>query len=226
MLHFNNLTFYAIPTLPDEWKAPTWLTIELGIFAGRLYFEFEEYAGLRKYLGFVDADEGITAKLADLTVDRRNDTASLIPSVDDIDEFATGEDGKKVADNVRRSRGQSFTAKPLTFLQEWLAIRRKGQDFVHTPMGHVCQGKALKASHPFFARRVKAERHGNDIEKVKMSHNVSKKLGGKELGGADDGCESECSVGDEIGFGLEDGFDDGDGHDGKEGTDVDREVDM
>ena len=226
MLHFNDLTFYAIPTLPDEWKAPKWLTIELGIFAGRLYFEFEEYAGLRKYLGFVDTDEGIIAKLGDLTVDRRNDTASPISSVDGIDEFATDEDGKKVADNIRRSHGQSFTAKPLTFLQEWLAIRRKGQDFVHTPMGHVCQGKALKASHPFFTTRVKAEQDGNDIEKAKMSHGVSNKLGGKELGGLDDGYESECSVDDEVGFGVEDGFDDGDGHDGKEGTDVDREADM
>lgn len=226
MLHFNNLTFYAIPTLPDEWKAPTWLTIELGIFAGRLYFEFEEYAGLRKYLGFVDADEGIIAKLGDLMVDRRNDTASPMPLVDGIEEYATDEDCKKVADNVKRSHGQSFTAKPLTFLQEWLAIRRKGQDFVHTPMGHVCQGKSLKANHPFFVTRVKVERDGNNIEKAKMSHGVSKKLGGKELGGLDDGYESECSVDDEVGFGVEDGFDNGDGHDGKEGTDVDRGVDM
>ena len=31
-------------------------------------------------------------------------------------------------------------------------MRRKGQDFVHTPMGHVCQGKPLAASHPFFSR--------------------------------------------------------------------------
>ena len=47
MLHFNDPTYQAIPPLPDGWKAPTWLTIELGILGGRLYFEFEEYAAPR-----------------------------------------------------------------------------------------------------------------------------------------------------------------------------------
>src|SRR5436853_6400315 len=56
MLHFNDLIYYAIPPLPDGWKALTWLIIKLGILSGRLYFEFEEYAALRKYLGFSDAE--------------------------------------------------------------------------------------------------------------------------------------------------------------------------
>ena len=48
---------------------------------------------------------------------------------------------------------RSFTEKPLSFMQEWLAVRRKGQDFMHTPMGYVCQGRQLRVSHPFFAGR-------------------------------------------------------------------------
>jgi hypothetical protein len=39
MLHFNSLDYYAIPSLPKGWKAPGWLMIELGIFAGRLCFQ-------------------------------------------------------------------------------------------------------------------------------------------------------------------------------------------
>ncbi|RAL14699.1 uncharacterized protein BO97DRAFT_465286 [Aspergillus homomorphus CBS 101889] len=38
----------------------------------------------------------------------------------------------------------------MEFLQEWLALRRQGQDISHTPMGYVCQGLALRADHPFF----------------------------------------------------------------------------
>ena len=49
------------------------------------------------------------------------------------------------------AQDQTFTAKPLAFLQDWLAVRRKGQDFTHTPMGWVCQGKKLAANHPFFS---------------------------------------------------------------------------
>jgi hypothetical protein len=46
----------------------------------------------------------------------------------------------------------AFTKKPLTFLQEWLAVRRKGQDFSHTPMGFICQGQKLLENHPFFQK--------------------------------------------------------------------------
>ncbi|CAO2650176.1 Nn.00g014680.m01.CDS01 [Neocucurbitaria sp. VM-36] len=45
---------------------------------------------------------------------------------------------------------QAFAQKPLTFLHEWIALRRKGQDFEHTPMGFVTTGKPLTANHPFF----------------------------------------------------------------------------
>ena len=65
MTHFDNLDYYTIPALPSGWKPPTWLRIELGIFAGRLYFDFEDYAPLCDYLG-LDADDtrknGTTAR--------------------------------------------------------------------------------------------------------------------------------------------------------------------
>jgi hypothetical protein len=142
MLHFSNLGYYAVPTLPNGWKPPTWLTIELGILAGRLYFEFDEYSELRKYLGFHEDDE----KLAENS-DGAVRSIELLVTDGAADDTA---DGAEMATRARQA--QSFTAKPLTFLQEWLAVRRKGQDFSHTPMGHVCQGKLLTASHPFFTR--------------------------------------------------------------------------
>jgi len=135
MLRFNRLDYYTVPILPPAWKAPTWLPIQLGIFAGRLYFDYGEYDALREYLGLPDT----TSKLTD-------------PSCDTVPQHEL--DLKGGADNgaiiTMETVPQSFTVKPLTFLQEWLAIRRKGQDFAQTPMGYVCQGKPLAASHPFF----------------------------------------------------------------------------
>lgn len=141
MLHFNGLQYYAMPDLPTGWKPPTWLRIELGLFAGRLYFEYFEYRGLCNYLDLREA----AAKLAgtDMTVA----SAELYGTEGAVEDAA--DDAEM---DMRARQTQSFTTKPLSFLQEWLAVRRKGQDFVHTPMGHVCQEKPLTASHPFFIR--------------------------------------------------------------------------
>lgn len=147
MLQFNDLKYYAVPNLPKSWTAPTWLKIELGIFAGRLYFEYEEYANLCKFLG-VRESEG---KLEEMDIDEPMSSAEQ-----PADQFSAEEPAEDTADEVEADTKskplQSFTSKPLTFLHEWLAVRRKGQDFAHTPMGHVCQGKPLTASHPFFGK--------------------------------------------------------------------------
>jgi hypothetical protein len=114
MLQFNNLDYYAMPPLPHYFKAPIWLKVELGMFAGRLYFEWDEYQEIMSYLGI---------------------------------QVASHED----KDGVQSKSRKPFTAKPLAFLHEWLAVRRKGQDFEHTPMGFVATGKPLYAGHPFFS---------------------------------------------------------------------------
>ncbi|KAF3228501.1 hypothetical protein TWF106_007534 [Orbilia oligospora] len=110
MVQFDTLKFLSIPPLPEGWKPPAKLSVELGIIAGRLYFAFEHSPDLKDYL--------------DLT------NESLEESI--------------MAEAV------VFTRKPLSFLQEWLTLKRKGQDFLHTPMGYLCQSKALLKSHPFF----------------------------------------------------------------------------
>ncbi|RDW74456.1 uncharacterized protein DSM5745_07118 [Aspergillus mulundensis] len=48
----------------------------------------------------------------------------------------------------------AFTKNRLNFMQEWLAIRRQGQDITDTPMGYICQNWPLRSDHPFFTARV------------------------------------------------------------------------
>lgn len=39
---------------------------------------------------------------------------------------------------------------PIDFTRDWLALRRKGQDITHTPLGHLCNGRRLHQAHRFF----------------------------------------------------------------------------
>jgi hypothetical protein len=50
MLQFSGLQYYSIPALQSDYIIPQSLTIELGIFAGRLYMTYEECAPLVKYI--------------------------------------------------------------------------------------------------------------------------------------------------------------------------------
>jgi hypothetical protein len=127
MLHFGGLKFYSVPALPQPWEAPMWLKLELGIFAGRLYFDFSEYSAMLDFLGI--RHTGGRLEISDEAEDDSDDASmSAAPEA-----------------------GKVFTRRPLTFLQEWLAIRRNGQNFDQTPMGFVCQGRVLDSSHHFFA---------------------------------------------------------------------------
>ena len=168
MLHFNGLQYYAVPSLPTAWKAPTWLKIELGIFAGRLYFDYEEYDDLCKYLGFQEA----AVRLAESTDDS--------VAIDELDE--TGERLGNVINEreivTRAQQLQSFTKQPLIFLREWLTLRRKGQDFGHTPMGYVCQGKPLTANHPFFSKSESGGLTNTEYTDMRDDSGLGRNVGG------------------------------------------------
>ncbi len=157
MLHFNRLNYYSVPSLPKDWQAPGWLTAELGLFAGRLYFEWNEYAAVRKILGIEEEGD-------DEELEERMDGLQLDGTLDDI----VAETSASEAES-RSSKKSSvgFTSKPILFLQEWLAVRRRGQDFVPTPMGFITQGKPLEADHPFF-QRTEAERASDLSKERKM----------------------------------------------------------
>ncbi|KAF9634247.1 hypothetical protein BFW01_g5142 [Lasiodiplodia theobromae] len=113
MSHFNRLDYYAVPSTPVNYKMPQWLITHLGMFAGRLYFGFEEYEAITTFIQGNQQSDG-----------RPGDQDLALPSI---------------ASNL------------IVFLQEWITVRRKGQEFTHTPMGYVCDGKLLSAQHPFFS---------------------------------------------------------------------------
>jgi hypothetical protein len=77
MLHFNNLTFHATPPLPPGFQAPIWLKVQLGIIAGRLYFEWNEYKELRIFLGLADEDEPDDLELVPVPYDTSSEEDRL-----------------------------------------------------------------------------------------------------------------------------------------------------
>lgn len=124
MLHFNDMSYYAIPSLPTGYQIPTWLQIEVGFFAGRIYFEWHEYEGILRFLGLAPR------------ATKESSTDSNI---------ANGENfGYKQSCHT-------FTDKPLAFLQDWVSARRKMQDWSSSPVGFIVSGKTLHAHHTFFA---------------------------------------------------------------------------
>jgi hypothetical protein len=147
MLQFNDLKFYAIPTLPIDWEAPAWLKVELGLFAGRLYFDFSEYELLCQYLGVKESSASLEEE-----------------DEEDLELNPLAIDG--IVEEAPRKELKLFARKPLTFMHEWLALRRKGQDFASTPMGHVCQGKPLRSDHPFFRKPETREADTTQIRRV------------------------------------------------------------
>jgi hypothetical protein len=133
MVVFNTLSFYSIPKLPDGWTAPPWLSVEVGIYAGRLYFGWGEYAAVCDFLGL--HEESLVFE----------EDAEANSDLDERTESTLQVDGAS-----ENRRAKTFTARPLAFLQEWLAVRRRGQDYTHTPMGFITQGKALHQDLAFF----------------------------------------------------------------------------
>ncbi|KAI0428983.1 hypothetical protein F5Y09DRAFT_357255 [Xylaria sp. FL1042] len=97
MVHFNNLKFYSYPELPAEHTVPERIRIELGILAGRLYVDKDEWKGVAEY----------------------------VRGTNDPDKIA---------------------ADPAAFVLEWLTIRRKAVNVLHTHMGYICTGREMESA--------------------------------------------------------------------------------
>lgn len=197
MLHFNDFRYYAVPSLPVDWQPPMWLRVELGIFSGRLYFEFAEYSSILGFLG-VKEGSGIDEGEED---DDEDHTA--VGEVDGTHESLeqTNEINLKKQPNVT----VTFTRKPLAFLQEWLSIRRKGQDFAQTPMGFVCQGKPLLESHPFFSKPDQEKKQPGQVKRSRVPQ-ISEEDGND----VDEEFCGDDAYGVEVGVDEPDNFDDND----------------
>ncbi|KAK7420618.1 hypothetical protein QQZ08_010310 [Neonectria magnoliae] len=99
---------------------PQWLSIEIGVLAGRLCFDYSEYAPLVAWLG----------------IDQETESSRQLPN-------------GPSQETVTVARGL-FIDQPLKFLMEWLTYRRQTLDIMHTPMGYVCQRRNLHSDHSFF----------------------------------------------------------------------------
>ncbi|RKF57979.1 putative p-loop containing nucleoside triphosphate hydrolase [Erysiphe neolycopersici] len=131
MLIFNDFNHYSLPPLPSSWCAPYWLRIEVGILTGRLYFDYIEYPIILETIGVKESDGKIIENRYNQGEHPQNSSAGLLKAEKAL---------------------KGFTSKPLCFLQEWLALRAQGQDFNHTPMGLICQGRPVKANDLSFTR--------------------------------------------------------------------------
>ena len=126
MLVFDTLRLYAVPSLPASWRAPTWLVRDLGTFAGRLYFDFNNQSrAIYQTLGLpppASISEDLPGELTEM------DMWHELPFGDQKEEVKEG----------------PFCKDPLLFMQEWLAIRRKGQDFSQSMVGQLIRGRRLE----------------------------------------------------------------------------------
>ncbi|KAF3221091.1 hypothetical protein TWF106_006416 [Orbilia oligospora] len=59
-------------------------------------------------------------------------------------------DSKEANQEKSQAKAMALTSRPLEFLREWLMLKQKGQDFLHTPMGYLCQNKVLSQTLTFF----------------------------------------------------------------------------
>lgn len=145
MLHFNTLKFYSLPSLPKDWHPSKRFVTELGYFAGRLYFEWSEYDTICTILGIDASTPGVDE--LDISETDTTDSSIVNPSTEMTSQ---GFDGSTEFSNKSELKQNGLTPKPYTFTQEYLAVRRRGQDFTHTPMGFLCSGKPLNQGNPFF----------------------------------------------------------------------------
>jgi hypothetical protein len=121
MLSFNRFQYYSLPSLPTAHSFPEWFRIELGILAGRLYVDMAEWDSLASYL---QSPSEVTECLGK----------------DDVRPEQTH--------GVDLGPGK-FADDPAAFLLEWITVRRKAQDVLHTPIGYICTGRTLGENHPF-----------------------------------------------------------------------------
>lgn len=123
MASFNDMNFYTVNSTPDDKPCSPSAVRDLNLFAGSLYLENEsEYESLRHFLGLVSQ----TRRAGEISV---------------------ASDGF-VAPNIRQTIGWPeycpFNNSPLPFLKGVYTLRRNGQGFAQTHMGHLLEGRALR----------------------------------------------------------------------------------
>lgn len=177
MLVFDTLKLYTVPSLPTNWRAPTWLVRDLGIFAGRLYFDFNDQArAVYQSLGLPPPPPA--------SID--GDDLSDEPSETDLWHQLPFDDDNDSREEGKETEGPFCNKDPLLFMQEWLAVRRKGQDFSQSMVGQLVRGRRLEEVNDDGGRGVE---EGDGCGRVEDGDDAGGD-GGREL-------EVEGDVGDE-----------------------------
>jgi hypothetical protein len=124
MVSFSDLQFYTPNARSNDVAFNLANARPLGLFAGSLYLDSKaEYEALRGNLGVIP---------------RHRHSESVPVQSDGFVEPATR---KKIG----WPGACHFTTSPLPFLKEVIALRRNGQGFGHTHMGHLLGGRELRA---------------------------------------------------------------------------------
>ncbi|KAK8044597.1 hypothetical protein PG993_004621 [Apiospora rasikravindrae] len=116
MASLQHLKLHVVPSLPDDWEAPSDLVMRLNLFAGQLYFEsFEEYKRTCAFLGLsTTPNEGSAAVAIDGFVGQSQYPDCL------------------------------FKESPTSFLHHIMAnVRRDRQDINRTHVGRMLTGEIL-----------------------------------------------------------------------------------
>lgn len=118
---YEDLMLYATPPPRMPWSPPVPLVDQLNIFAGQLYFrDYRAYDRVCRFLGLCLDDTGAS-------------NAEYIES-----------DGFVAKRHRQIMRMHSpFTTSPVLPLRALLALRRKGQSYLATHMGHILHGRPL-----------------------------------------------------------------------------------
>ncbi|KAE8369244.1 hypothetical protein BDV27DRAFT_153320 [Aspergillus caelatus] len=82
---------------------------------------------------------------------------------------STSATGAKISGNPAVDERGEFADDPLRFLQEWLAVTRKGREFGHTPAGYICQGRQLSKNHSIFKWSTKTTLMAEDISRLQIN---------------------------------------------------------
>nr|RBQ90595.1 hypothetical protein FVER53263_09945 [Fusarium verticillioides] len=128
LLEVGHLAYYPVPTPKKELAISSWLSIEIGLMAGRLYLPYDEYTQLRSCL---QVDE--MAEPSVITDNVHRSRKQILPNF-----------------------GVLNTQLLSRFLAEWIPYRSRSSDIMHNPMGYLLQNRDLPANHPFFTFKPKS----------------------------------------------------------------------
>ncbi|KAF4435229.1 very large low complexity [Fusarium acutatum] len=128
LLEVGTLSYYPVPTPKKELVIPSWLSIEIGLMAGRLYIPYDQYMQLRSCLIFDERAEASVIK-----DDAHRSRKHILP-------------------NFGILNPQSLSK----FLTEWIIHRSRSSDIMHTPMGYLIENRDLPENHPFFVSKFKS----------------------------------------------------------------------